>query len=153
MLTIWPAILVYDYCLTFVAEVERCWTMRRLTWALAFFYLNRYLMLLGYIPLMLEFFWSTSNPNKTEVSVLLLKSPGRDARREGTDGHSPRCWYSSARKCPLHNLIIFFVQLSPLAIVSRISNHHHSGGRCLSAHCFPNPLRQCWFIFFSIQVC
>ena len=74
MLIIWPAILIYDYCLTFVAEVERCWAVRRLNWALVFFYLNRYLTILGYIPIMLEYFWLTSDQNKTEVSVLLLKT-------------------------------------------------------------------------------
>jgi hypothetical protein len=72
---IWAAILLYDYCLTFVAEVERCWVVRRLNWGLGFFYLNRYLMLFGYIPIMLEFFWSTSTPKKIEVSILLLKIP------------------------------------------------------------------------------
>jgi len=40
---------------------------------LGFFYLNRYLALFGHIPMMMEFFWTTSNPNKTEVSILLLK--------------------------------------------------------------------------------
>ena len=72
---IWAAILLYDYCLTFAAEVERCWAVRQLSWGLWFFYLNRYLVLFGYIPIMIEFFWSTSNPKKTGVSILLLKSP------------------------------------------------------------------------------
>ena len=48
--------------------------MGQFNWALGFFYLNRYLALLGHVPIMLEFFWSTSNPNKTEVSIL---SPSR----------------------------------------------------------------------------
>ena len=76
---IWAAILLYDYCLTFIAEVERCWVVRRLNWSLGFFYLNRYLTLLSYISIMLEYFWSTSNSNKTEVGILLLKSPGPEA--------------------------------------------------------------------------
>ena len=70
---IWVAILLYGYCLTFVAEAERCWGVRQLNWTLAFFYLNRYLVLLGHAPIMLEYFWSTSNPNKIEVSI--LKAP------------------------------------------------------------------------------
>jgi hypothetical protein len=78
--SIWSAILLYDYCLTFVAEVERCWVVRRLSWGLGFFYLNRYLALFGYIPIMMMFFWTTSNLNKTEVSILLLKIPS--LRRE-----------------------------------------------------------------------
>ena len=67
------AILLYDYCLTFAAEVERCWRVRQLNWSLAFFYLNRYLVLFGHVPIMLEYFWS--NPNKTEVSISLPKGP------------------------------------------------------------------------------
>jgi hypothetical protein len=77
---IWVAILLYDYCLTFVAEVENCWVVRRFSWGLGFFYLNRYLVLFGHIPIMLEFFWSTSNPKKTEVSI-----SGREARWKDTD--------------------------------------------------------------------
>ena len=72
---IWEAILLYDYCLTFVAEVERCWVVRRLNWGLSFFYLNRYLALFGQIPVVVKFFWTTSNSNKTEVTILLLKIP------------------------------------------------------------------------------
>ena len=70
------AILVYDYCLTFLTEVETCWSVGKLNWGLGLFYLNRYLTLFGYVPVMLQFFWSTSNPNKTEVSILLLSSGG-----------------------------------------------------------------------------
>jgi hypothetical protein len=72
---IWAAILLYDYCLTFAAEVERCWSARRLNWGLGFFYLNRYSTLFGHVPIMLEFFWSTSNPNKDEVSLSPPKAP------------------------------------------------------------------------------
>jgi len=77
---IWAAILLYDYCLTFVAEVESWWAVRRLSWGLVFFYLNRYLVLFGHIPIMLGSFWSTSNPNKNEVSM-----PGPEARGKDTD--------------------------------------------------------------------
>jgi len=69
------AILLYDYCLTFVAEVERYWVVRRLSWGLGFFYLNRYLVLFGHIPIMVEFFWTSSNSKTTEVSILLLNIP------------------------------------------------------------------------------
>ena len=89
---IWTAILLYDYCLTFVAEVERCWAVRRLSWGLVFFYLNHYLVLFGHIPIMLEFFWSTSNPKKVEVGILLLKSPCTEARWKDTDAQPLRCW-------------------------------------------------------------
>jgi hypothetical protein len=64
------AILLYDYCLTVVAEVESCW-VSQLSWGLGFFYLNRYLVLFGHVPIMLEFFWSSSDRNKIEVSITL----------------------------------------------------------------------------------
>ena len=64
------AILLYDYCLTIVAEVESCWVSQR-SWGLGFFYLNRYLVLFGHVPIMLEFFWTSSNRNKIEVSITL----------------------------------------------------------------------------------
>jgi len=60
-------LLVYDYCLTFALEVERFWQSRRLNWASGFFYFNRYVSLLGHAPVMMEFFWSTSNPAKITI--------------------------------------------------------------------------------------
>ena len=74
------AILLYDYCLTFIAEVERCWVVRRLNWSLGFFYLNRYLTLLGYIPIILEYLVPTSTPKETKVGIMLLKILGHEAR-------------------------------------------------------------------------
>ncbi|KIM38066.1 hypothetical protein M413DRAFT_30470 [Hebeloma cylindrosporum] len=59
------SILLYDYFLTFVAEVESCW-IAQLSWGLGFFYMNRYLVVFGHVPIMLEFFWSTSYHNKSE---------------------------------------------------------------------------------------
>ena len=64
------AILLYDYCLTVGAEVKRCW-VARLSWGLGFFYLNRYLVLFGHVPIMLEFFWLSSYQNKTKVTIML----------------------------------------------------------------------------------
>ena len=87
----WPAILLYDYCLTFAAEVERCWSAHRLNWALGFFYLNRYLTLFGHVPIMIEFFWSTSNPNKIEVSISLPKGPVMVWGGKYTDAQYLRC--------------------------------------------------------------
>jgi hypothetical protein len=73
-LAAWAAILIHDYCLTFVAEVERFWRVGQLNWASGFFYLNRYLTLFGHVPVMLEYFWTTSNPNKYEVSLFLSRT-------------------------------------------------------------------------------
>ncbi|KAF8908526.1 hypothetical protein CPB84DRAFT_1766837 [Gymnopilus junonius] len=60
-------LLVYDYFLTFVPEVERFWCSGRLNWATGFFYFNRYASLLGHAPVMMEFFWSTANPAKISI--------------------------------------------------------------------------------------
>jgi len=100
----WAAILLYDYCLTFVAEVESCWVVGRCRWGLGVFYLNRYLVLFGHIPIMLEFFWSTSNPNKIEVSI-----PGPEARWRDTDAQPQmlvfiQLWHS---KMPMKSDEIF----------------------------------------------
>jgi hypothetical protein len=48
-------ILYYEYALTFSMEVERFWP-QRFSWASCFFYLNRYLSLLGHIPVTMEYF-------------------------------------------------------------------------------------------------
>ena len=61
--------MAYDYYLTFAEEVERFRMGGRLNWASGLFYLNRYLVLLGHIPIMLEFFWKTSAGNKMQVST------------------------------------------------------------------------------------
>ncbi|RPD76978.1 hypothetical protein L226DRAFT_559154 [Lentinus tigrinus ALCF2SS1-7] len=54
------ALLYYDYALTFGAEVERFWRFRkgRPSWGTIGFFLNRYLSILGHIPVILEFFGS-----------------------------------------------------------------------------------------------
>ncbi|RPD60805.1 hypothetical protein L227DRAFT_610899 [Lentinus tigrinus ALCF2SS1-6] len=54
------ALLYYDYALTFGAEVERFWRFRmgRPSWGGIGFFLNRYLSVLGHIPVIWEFFGS-----------------------------------------------------------------------------------------------
>jgi hypothetical protein len=50
-------LLVYDYSLTFGYEIERFWEKRlyhRPSWSSFLFFANRYLALLGYIPIALE---------------------------------------------------------------------------------------------------
>ncbi|PPQ78264.1 hypothetical protein CVT25_011723 [Psilocybe cyanescens] len=59
-------LLVLEYCDTFVQEVERFWKVGSLSWASGFFYLNRYMVLFGHIPVLIEYFWSTSNPHKLQ---------------------------------------------------------------------------------------
>lgn len=59
---------MYDYYLTFAEEVERFW-MGPLNWASGLFYLNRYVVLVGHIPIMVEFFWKTAASSKMQVST------------------------------------------------------------------------------------
>ncbi|KAI0328545.1 hypothetical protein GY45DRAFT_1254664 [Cubamyces sp. BRFM 1775] len=51
-----PAILYYDYSLALGTEVDRFWRVGRWTFANVLFVLNRYLALLGTIPVIFEFF-------------------------------------------------------------------------------------------------
>ncbi|KAJ7135804.1 hypothetical protein C8R44DRAFT_696099 [Mycena epipterygia] len=57
-------ILFYDYLLTLDRETSRYWGSR-ITWATVFFYLNRYGLLVGVIPVMVGSFWE--GPNKAKV--------------------------------------------------------------------------------------
>ncbi|KAJ3755719.1 hypothetical protein EV360DRAFT_85633 [Lentinula raphanica] len=50
-------ILVYDYLLTLDLEIERFWKRDTKRLASVLFFVNRYLSLVGNIPLMLFFFW------------------------------------------------------------------------------------------------
>ncbi|KZP03550.1 hypothetical protein FIBSPDRAFT_968891 [Athelia psychrophila] len=54
-------ILYYDYSLTFADEVERFWNRNNFTWTSLFFFINRYLVLLGNIPVLFAASWDPSN--------------------------------------------------------------------------------------------
>ncbi|KAI0647196.1 hypothetical protein C8Q79DRAFT_1009322 [Trametes meyenii] len=54
------AMLYYDYCLTFSMEVERFWRSARLSPVSILFVLNRYLGLLGPVPVLVEYLWNLS---------------------------------------------------------------------------------------------
>ncbi|KAJ7105707.1 hypothetical protein C8R44DRAFT_806694 [Mycena epipterygia] len=56
-------ILVYEYILTLEREVSRFWGTR-LTWGAFFFYLNRYSSLLGTVPIVVQYFSTTTDPDK-----------------------------------------------------------------------------------------
>jgi hypothetical protein len=54
-------------------EIDRFWSFPRITWGSLFFYANRYLSVLGYMPLLFKALWNTDNPaDKVEVSVSLF---------------------------------------------------------------------------------
>ncbi|KAJ7135797.1 hypothetical protein C8R44DRAFT_869495 [Mycena epipterygia] len=59
-------ILFYDYFLTLDRETSRYWGTR-MTWATVLFYLNRYGLLIGVIPVMVGSFWE--GPNKAKLYV------------------------------------------------------------------------------------
>lgn len=54
------AVLYYDYCLTFSAEAETFWKAFTVSWPSALFIVNRYVSLLGPIPILMENFGNTS---------------------------------------------------------------------------------------------
>ena len=65
------AVLTYEYFLTLSIEIERFWSAKRLTWAIFFFFFNRYFTLLGHIPLMVEHFLHFIPPSKLTVSLVV----------------------------------------------------------------------------------
>ncbi|KAJ7470124.1 hypothetical protein B0H11DRAFT_2237713 [Mycena galericulata] len=56
-------ILVYEYLLTLEQEVSRFWGTR-LTWGTFFFYLNRYSSLFGTLPILVQYYSTTTDPKK-----------------------------------------------------------------------------------------
>ena len=70
------ALLYYEYIITFEAEVSRIWERSRFNTSIMIFFLNRYVALFGHIPIVLEFFWTTSEINlKGKVSHLVFRFP------------------------------------------------------------------------------
>jgi len=55
-------LLYYDFALTLADELRLYWFVSRHGWASFFFFLNRYIGLLGNIPIFLEFFANLSEP-------------------------------------------------------------------------------------------
>ena len=63
------ALLYYEYIITFEAEVSRIWATCRFNTPTVIFFLNRYVAIFGHIPIVLEFFWTTSETDlKGKVS-------------------------------------------------------------------------------------
>ena len=67
----WAAVLVYEYFLTLLLEVERFWSAKRLSWSMFLFFLNRYLTLVGHIPLTVEYLFYSTSPSKLTVSLVV----------------------------------------------------------------------------------
>ncbi|KAJ6518380.1 hypothetical protein DFH09DRAFT_1287588 [Mycena vulgaris] len=59
-------ILVYEYILTFEREVTRYWGTP-FSWGTLFFYLNRYSPLFGTIPVIVQYYSTTTDPAKIPV--------------------------------------------------------------------------------------
>jgi len=59
-------ILFYDYLLTFQWEVQRYWGSR-LSWSSFYFVFNRYFVMFGHIPVVMEYFWTTNATNKLKI--------------------------------------------------------------------------------------
>ena len=50
-------------------EIERFWRVKRLSLPVFLFFVNRYVTILGHLPVMFEYFWNSSSPLKSSVSV------------------------------------------------------------------------------------
>ncbi|KAJ3527987.1 hypothetical protein NMY22_g9578 [Coprinellus aureogranulatus] len=63
-----PALLYYDYFLTFTREVEWFWLASyKFSWASLFFFANRYMSVLGHIPYIYEFFSFRNDPGRLKL--------------------------------------------------------------------------------------
>jgi len=60
-------ILVHEYSLTFTLEVERFWSKNKATWPVFLFFLNRYLVVLGSVPIIVHDFWHSTSRKKPEI--------------------------------------------------------------------------------------
>ena len=66
-------ILYYDYALTFFREVEFFWPHKnRVGWASSLYFLNRYMAIFGYIPIVLRIIPSSDFLFRVRVSVTSL---------------------------------------------------------------------------------
>ncbi|EGO29114.1 hypothetical protein SERLADRAFT_456453 [Serpula lacrymans var. lacrymans S7.9] len=59
------SIIVYDYALTFTMEVERFWLRPSRTWPTQLFFVNRYLLIGGRIPMMVQATLPTISPHSS----------------------------------------------------------------------------------------
>ncbi|RDB31003.1 hypothetical protein Hypma_000082 [Hypsizygus marmoreus] len=79
-------ILYYDYALTLPAEVERFWASKSVSWASGFFYVNRYLVIFGHIPVMVQYYWDSRHKS---TKMYVPASYRHNSRIECDCGH--RC--------------------------------------------------------------
>jgi len=63
-------LLYFDFFLTFPREVSRYWGTR-LTWATFLFYLNRYGVIFGTVPVIVEYFWTSESLSKSNYCPVL----------------------------------------------------------------------------------
>ena len=66
-------ILYYDYTLTFSREVEFFWPHEnRVGWVSSLYFLNRYVAIFGYIPIVLRLIPGSDSLFRVRVSLILL---------------------------------------------------------------------------------
>ncbi|KAJ7834267.1 hypothetical protein B0H14DRAFT_1159235 [Mycena olivaceomarginata] len=64
-------VLVYEYFLTLQREVSAFWGTR-LTWGSLFFFVNRYSPLVGNLPILIQYYSTTTDPDKQPVGFALI---------------------------------------------------------------------------------
>lgn len=66
-------ILYYDYALTFSREVEFFWPYKnRVGWVSSLYFLNRYVAIFGYVPIVLSLIPGSDLLSRVRVSLTLL---------------------------------------------------------------------------------
>lgn len=110
--------LYYDYCLTFEREIEHFWKRARFTVVSTLFVTNRYLGLLGPIPVVLEYFTQLPSP----VSV-------RSRRTQLLNRSNASCSGSLVQFIMGGPIAHEAFQLSTAAEISSVLRDHQSGHR------------------------
>ncbi|KAI0780786.1 hypothetical protein BD413DRAFT_11766 [Trametes elegans] len=67
-------ILYYDYAITVLSEIQFCWTQPKLKPSFMLFVINRYLGLIGPIPLFLEYFLQNADEHGIVAILMILRT-------------------------------------------------------------------------------
>ena len=111
-----PAILYYDYTLTLGDEIDYFWNTAKMSLVSTLFVLNRYLGLLGPIPVIVEFFM-TLPPLVSVISIAVGGSTLSYLVQRFVDLHDFQKYHCT------HNNLICTIQLPPITAVPSVLRH------------------------------
>ena len=119
-----PAILYYDYTLTLGDEIDYFWNTAKMSLVSTLFVLNRYLGLLGPIPVIVEFFM-TLPPLVSIISIAVGGSTLSYLVQRFVDLHDFQKYHCT------HNNLICTIQLPPITAVPSVLRHSQPSGHSL----------------------